>query len=72
MSAKSLYDFVIPPERIAQRPRAFGIQKLLVYHKQRDEIEHTTFELLPEILQPGDLLVLNDTRVVPAQVRTVP
>ncbi|RHY71610.1 hypothetical protein DYB26_006262 [Aphanomyces astaci] len=71
MSAKSLYDFTIDPERIAQRPRAFGSQKLLVYHKQRDEIEHTTFELLPQLLQPGDLLVLNDTQVVPAQVRLV-
>ncbi|RLO09107.1 hypothetical protein DYB28_007575 [Aphanomyces astaci] len=71
MSTKSLYDFTIDPERIAQRPRAFGSQKLLVYHKQRDEIEHTTFELLPQLLQPGDLLVLNDTQVVPAQVRLV-
>ncbi|RLO08066.1 hypothetical protein DYB28_002193 [Aphanomyces astaci] len=72
MSAKSLYDFTIDPERIAQRPRAFGSQKLLVYHKQRDEIEHTTFELLPQLLQPGDLLVLNDTQVVPAQVPIQP
>ncbi|RHZ23851.1 hypothetical protein DYB37_005667 [Aphanomyces astaci] len=72
MSAKSLYDFTIDPERIAQRPRAFGSQKLLVYHKQRDEIEHTTFELLPKLLQPGDLLVLNDTQVVPAQVPIQP
>ncbi|KAF0697852.1 Aste57867_11492 [Aphanomyces stellatus] len=69
MSAKALYDFEIPVARIAQRPRPFGEQKLLVFDKKRDAIDHTTFEALPELLQAGDLLVLNDTRVVPAQVR---
>ncbi|OQR82088.1 S-adenosylmethionine/tRNA-ribosyltransferase-isomerase [Thraustotheca clavata] len=69
MASSKSYDFVIPRERIAQRPRAFGNQKLLVYHKTTKSIEHTTFEALPELLKPGDLLVLNDTRVVPAQVR---
>ncbi|KAH9155104.1 hypothetical protein AeRB84_002907 [Aphanomyces euteiches] len=71
MSAKALYDFEIPPARIAQRPRPFGEQKLLVFHKEKNDIEHTSFESLPDLLQPGDLLVLNDTRVVPAQVRLV-
>ncbi|RHY25230.1 hypothetical protein DYB32_008446 [Aphanomyces invadans] len=69
MSSTTSYDFTIDSARIAQRPRAFGNQKLLVYHKQADKIEHTTFEALPDLLCPGDLLVLNDTRVVPAQVR---
>ncbi|OQR86934.1 S-adenosylmethionine tRNA ribosyltransferase [Achlya hypogyna] len=69
MASAASYDFVIPKERIAQRPRAFGGQKLLVYRKETQTIDHTTFEALPSLLQPGDLLVLNDTRVVPAQVR---
>ncbi|KDO28644.1 hypothetical protein SPRG_06498 [Saprolegnia parasitica CBS 223.65] len=69
MATAASYDFVIPADRIAQRPRPFGSQKLLVYRKANHGIEHTTFEALPSLLTPGDLLVLNDTRVVPAQVR---
>lgn len=69
-SSSSLYDFHIPHERIAQRPRPFGEQRLLVYCKDKQTIEHTSFEALPSLLRKGDLLVLNNTRVVPAQVPT--
>jgi S-adenosylmethionine:tRNA ribosyltransferase-isomerase len=69
MTSAASYDFEIPKERVAQRPRPFGEQKLLVYTRSGEgSIQHTTFETLPNFLRPGDLLVLNDTRVVPAQV----
>lgn len=65
------YDFTVPPGRIAQRPRPFGDQKLLVFEKKTGTITHRLFTDLPTILTSGDLLVLNDTKVVPAQVRSL-
>lgn len=49
-----------PPERAAAR--------LLVVHCRQGSWEHRRFRDLPELLRPGDLLVLNDTRVVPARI----
>ena len=63
------YDFAIDPERIAQRPRPFAEQKLLVYRRSDKSVAHQLFSDLPGLFGPGDVLVLNDTRVVPAQVR---
>jgi S-adenosylmethionine:tRNA ribosyltransferase-isomerase len=65
------YDFKIDPESIAQRPRPFAEQKLLVYRRSDQSISHQLFSDMPALLGPGDVLVLNDTRVVPAQVRVV-
>ena len=76
MTAVADSDFTIAPERLAQRPRSFGEHKLLVYHRgeisETSSIEHTSFEALPSILRAGDLLILNDTKVVPAQVVSSP
>jgi S-adenosylmethionine:tRNA ribosyltransferase-isomerase len=66
----SEYDFKIPPHLIAQRPRPFGSQKLLVYNKSSGSIEHKLFDDLPKMLVAGDVIVLNDTKVIPAQIRT--
>ena len=75
MTSVADYDFQIPPERIAQRPRPFGEHKLLVYRRgstpETSSIEHSSFEALTSILCAGDLLILNDTKVVPAQVLCV-
>jgi S-adenosylmethionine:tRNA ribosyltransferase-isomerase len=69
----SLYDYDLPPERIAQEPcpqrdRA----RLLVLRRQEPAqtpaLSHHLVCDLPDLLRPGDLLVLNDTRVVPARL----
>jgi len=63
------FDYPLPPERIAQQPltdRAASL--LLVVHRDSGEIEHHRFRDLPEYLRAGDLLVVNDTRVMPARL----
>jgi S-adenosylmethionine:tRNA ribosyltransferase-isomerase len=62
------YDYTLPPERIAQSPAVpRDSSRLLVVKSQTEQI-HTTFQTLPQLLQPGDLLVLNNTRVLPARL----
>ena len=59
----------LPEELIAQTPleRRDG-SRLMVLSKDTGEIEHRHFYDLPEYLQPGDTLVLNDSRVLPARL----
>src|SRR5437868_10100775 len=61
-------DYVLPPELIAQRPQARRDQsRLLVYDRVSGEVHHRTFAELPDVI--GDaLVVVNDTRVVPARI----
>ena len=69
------FDFDLPAELIAQRPpEVRGQSRLLVLPRHAGPVEHSTFARLPEHLQPGDLLVVNDTRVFPARLlgRRVP
>src|SRR5438552_18295632 len=62
------FDYHLPPELIAQEPSAERDKsRLLAVRRSTQSIEHRIFEDLPELLNPGDLLVLNDTRVVPAR-----
>ncbi|MFI5380088.1 MAG: tRNA preQ1(34) S-adenosylmethionine ribosyltransferase-isomerase QueA [Tepidisphaerales bacterium] len=61
-------DFSLPPELIAQAPlddRAAS--RLLHYRRQDRGIEHRRFADLPGLLRPGDLLVFNDAKVLPAR-----
>jgi len=61
------FDFVLPPERIAQEPqRPRDAARLL--HVARGGLADRTVRELPELLRPGDLLVLNDTKVIPARL----
>lgn len=60
------FDFPLPRERVALHPKPFEEQKLLVYDRAHDGIEHRRFRELPAILRAGDLLVVNDSKVVPA------
>lgn len=61
------YDYALPPERIAQEPaRPRDSARLLVVG--RDRLEDRCVADLPELLRPGDLMVVNDTRVIPAQL----
>jgi S-adenosylmethionine:tRNA ribosyltransferase-isomerase len=69
MSARlSEYDYVLPRELIAQRPlERRQDSRMMVLHRAEQKIEHRQFHELRMFLQPGDLLVLNDTRVVAAR-----
>ncbi len=61
------YDYFLPPDRIAQRPVEPRDQaRMLVVGPDRQE--HRRFCDLPDYLQSGDLLVLNDTKVIPARL----
>lgn len=63
------FDYDLPPDLIAQRPtKRRRDSRLLILAGGQSEPEDSHFQLLPEVLVPGDLLVLNDTRVVPARV----
>jgi len=63
-------DYDLPPERIAQEPCSERDRsRLLVVRRDTGSLSHHTFRDLPELLAPGDLLVLNDARVIPARLR---
>jgi S-adenosylmethionine:tRNA ribosyltransferase-isomerase len=65
----ALYDYDLPPELVAQEPLADRAAARLLHVRRADgAIAHRGVRDLPEILRPGDLLVVNDTRVVPARL----
>ncbi len=69
------FDYDLPPELIAQEPmEPRDHSRLLVLHRETGALEHRAFYEILEYLRPGDLLVANETRVIPArlQARKVP
>lgn len=65
----SEFDFELPQELIAQHPLEKRTHsRLLVLHKESKIIEHQHFYDLPQFLRPGDVLVRNNTRVIPARL----
>jgi S-adenosylmethionine:tRNA ribosyltransferase-isomerase len=63
------FDYALPEERIAQVPAEPRDAALLFVHRMAaDQSEHRHVRDLVELLAPGDLLVLNDTRVLPARL----
>ena len=63
------YYFDLPQELIAQDPlKDRAASRLLVMNTKTGEIEHRIFSDIKEYLQPGDTLVLNDTKVIPARL----
>jgi S-adenosylmethionine:tRNA ribosyltransferase-isomerase len=69
------FDFELPPELIAQEPAAErGHARLLQLTRASGAVAHSQISALPGLLRPGDLLVVNDTRVFPARLlgRRVP
>lgn len=63
------FDYVLPPERIAQQPlEDRAASRLLVFDRASGAVQDSPFRSFPELLQPGDLLVVNDTRVLPARL----
>src|SRR5438067_7674802 len=66
--ALSNYDYALPAELIAQRPLPRREEsRMMVLHRATQTIEHRKFIELGSLLENGDLLVLNDTRVLPAR-----
>jgi S-adenosylmethionine:tRNA ribosyltransferase-isomerase len=64
-----LFDYHLPPELIAQQPaEPRDSSRLLVLHRTDGRIEHRHFRDLGEYLRAGDLLVANDSRVMPARL----
>ncbi|MCA9149333.1 MAG: tRNA preQ1(34) S-adenosylmethionine ribosyltransferase-isomerase QueA [Planctomycetales bacterium] len=69
MSEVDQYDYELPKELIAQQPVAHRVDaRLMVVRRAAGEIEHAHIRDLPDILRPGDVLVANDSRVVPARL----
>jgi len=66
------FDFALPPELIAQQPLPRReASRLLVMRRATGALEHRRFAELPALLRPGDLLVLNDSKVIPARLRAL-
>ena len=63
------FDYDLPPEYIAQHPvEPRDAARLLVLDRQSGQVEHARFRDIGRYLCPGDLLVLNETRVIPARL----
>ena len=63
------FDYELPSDRIAQTPiEPRDASRMLVLHCNTGEIGHRHFRDLPDYLSPGDVLVLNQTRVIPARL----
>ncbi len=66
------FEFHLPEELIAQQPApARDASRLLVLHRENARMEHKSFRDVLEIFRRGDVLVLNDSRVIPARLRGV-
>jgi S-adenosylmethionine:tRNA ribosyltransferase-isomerase len=69
------FDFQLPPELVAQFPaQERSAARLLVLDRASETWTHSSVSALPQLLVPGDLLIVNDTRVFPARLlgRRVP
>ncbi len=63
------FDFVLPPDLVAQKPAEKRTDsRLMILDRQDKTVRHEAFTSLVNYLAPGDLLVLNDTRVIPARL----
>lgn len=69
MSELDQYDYHLPPELIAQHPLTHRVDaRLLVVNRKQNSVDHSDVRHLPQFLAPGDCLVLNDTKVIPARL----
>jgi len=63
------FDFTLPPELIARFPaERRDASRLLLLNRRDGRVSHHSFSDLPELLAPGDFLVMNDSRVLPARL----
>ncbi|HVY70261.1 MAG TPA: tRNA preQ1(34) S-adenosylmethionine ribosyltransferase-isomerase QueA, partial [Verrucomicrobiae bacterium] len=66
------FDYALPPELVAQHPALKRDEaRLLVLERVSGKISHRRFGDLPEYMQAGDVLVLNDSKVLPARLRGI-
>lgn len=65
---RSAYEYDLPSDRIAQNPVVPRDRSKLLVVDAPDAAQHRIFRELPELLQPGDLLVINNTKVIPARL----
>ena len=66
------FDYYLPPELIAQEPAGRRDEsRLLVLDRRDGTIVHRRFREITEYLEPGDVVVVNDTRVIPARLKGV-
>ena len=66
---RSDFNYILPPELIAQHPLAQRTDsRLLCLEGSSGRVSHHSFTKLPGLLSPGDLLVFNNTRVIPARL----
>jgi S-adenosylmethionine:tRNA ribosyltransferase-isomerase len=63
------FDYTLPEDRIAETPIEPRDAAKLLVDRGSDEPDHRHVSDLPDLLQPGDLLVINETRVIPARLR---
>lgn len=67
MYSISTYDYYLPPELIAQEPLLpRDMSRMMVI--KGDEIVHTTFRDLPRFMNKGDIIIFNDSKVIPAKI----
>jgi S-adenosylmethionine:tRNA ribosyltransferase-isomerase len=65
----SEFDFFLPPELIAQHPLPQrDASRMMVVERKKGCISHRRFKDIPAYFQPGEILVVNDSRVIPARV----
>ena len=63
------FDYNLPSNLIAENPRAKREQaKLMIYDQELDTLNHSIFSNLDEYLTKGDLIILNDTKVLPGRL----
>ncbi len=63
------FNYILPPEQIAQQPlQDRAASRMLVVDRANGNLQDSWFRSFPDVLRPGDLLVLNDTRVLPARL----
>ncbi len=63
------FNYDLPEDRIAQTPlEPRDSSRLMVIDRKRDEIEHKIFRDIIDYINPNDVLVINDTRVIPARI----
>lgn len=63
------FDYDLPPERIAQTPvEPRHASRLMVVNRQSGDVSHHTFADIVQFIRPGDILVANDSRVIPARL----
>ncbi len=64
-----LFNYDLPPELIAQHPpKRRELARMMVLHRESGKIEHKSITAIPDYLHAPDVLVLNNTKVIPARI----